>query len=246
MSNTSQLLRDAHPRDAADWAQQAATLKVTNVPAEALKLSGAGHAVLSPLHGFGQLWQKVYQARLQDATVPPGDIIRVWKEHFPQFWPKGNRLYAPVTGIVPAAVAPLSLGLPGGIELFVRFAGDESFTFMTPQGHLCASWITCSAFVEGGCTVIQVHLLLRATDPLYEMGTRLHVIPVMEHTFWRQTLSALMAHFNVEAPVRISATCLDPHLHWSLFWDGWQHAAIGTVVDRLLTPVRWMRKRVGH
>jgi len=238
MSNTSQLLRDAHPRDVANWAQQAATLQVTSAPTGALKLSGAGHKVLSPLHGFGQLWQKVYQARLPDATVHPRDIIRVWKENFPQFWSKGNRWYAPVTGIVPAAVVPLSFGLPGGVELFVRFVGDESFTFMTPQGHLLASRITCSAFMENECTVIQLHLLLRATDPLYEMGTRLHVIPVMEHTFWRQTLSALLAHFNMDAPVRISATCLDPQLHWSLFWNSWQHAATGTVVDRLLAPVR--------
>lgn len=223
MSNTSQLLGDAHPADAASWVQQAARLQETRVPAGALKVSGGGQAVLRPLHGFGRLWQKVYQARLQDATVPPGEIIRVWKEHLPQFWPKGNWLYGPVRGSVPAAVAPLSLGLSGGVELFVRFAGDESFTCMTPRGHRCASWITCSAYVEDGCTVIQLQLLIRATDPLYELGTRLHIIPAMENIFWRQTLSALLARFKVEAPVRISARCLDPHLHWSLFWDGWQH-----------------------
>ena len=100
------------PRDTAYWAEQASVLKVERVPTGALNLNVEGHEVLSPLQGFGQLWQKVYQARVKNATVTPGEIVRVWKENFPQFWPKGNRFYAPPTGITPGAVAILSFGMP--------------------------------------------------------------------------------------------------------------------------------------
>ena len=67
--------------------------------------------------------------------------------------------------------------------VFVLYSDDESFTFMTPTGHLFASWITFSAYEEDDCTVIQIHMLLRPNDPLYEMGMRLRVIPFFEDRF---------------------------------------------------------------
>lgn len=77
---------------------------------------------------FGSL--QVYQARVKHATVTPGEMVRVWKEHFPQLWPKGNRFNAPVMGITPGAVAILSFGMPRvpasfGI-LHVRFGLDDA------------------------------------------------------------------------------------------------------------------------
>ena len=242
------------PRDTAYWAEEATVFKVERAPTGALNLNVEGHKMLSPLQGFGQLWQKVYQARVKNATVTPGEIVRVLKENFPQFWPKGNRFYAPPTGITPGAVALLSIGaptVPGGLGMistgvFVLYADDSSFTFMTPQGHLFASWITFSAYEEDDCTVIQIHMLLRPNDPLYEMGMRLHVIPFFEDRFWRQTLINLMAHFNVSAPVQITATCIDRRLQWSQAGNIWQNAAIRTAIYTMLTPLRWIRRRFQH
>ena len=93
--------QEKQPRDAAYWAEEASVLKVERVPTGALNLNVEGHEVLSPLQGFGQLWQKVYQARVKNAKMTPGEMVRVWKEHFPQLWPKGNRFNAPVMGITP-------------------------------------------------------------------------------------------------------------------------------------------------
>jgi hypothetical protein len=112
--------QEKQPRDTAYWAEQALVLKVERAPTGALNLNVEGHEVLSPLQGFGQLWQKVYQARVHNATVIPGEMVRVWKEHFPQFWPKGNRFYTPATGITPGAVAILSFGMssvPGSLGM---------------------------------------------------------------------------------------------------------------------------------
>ena len=52
---------EKQPRDTAYWAEEASVLKVERAPTGALNLNVEGHEVLSPLQGFGQLWQKVYQ-----------------------------------------------------------------------------------------------------------------------------------------------------------------------------------------
>ena len=46
--------------------------------------------------------------------------------------------------------------------VLVIYADDESFTLMTPQGHMFAGWITFSAYEEDGGTVAQAHVLMRA------------------------------------------------------------------------------------
>ena len=243
--------QEKQPRDTTYWAEEASVLKVGRAPTGALNLNVEGHEVLSPLQGFGQLWQKVYQARVKNATVTPGEIVGVWKENFPQFWPKGNRFYAPPTGITPGTVAILSFGapsIPGRLGMistgvFVLYADDESFTFMTPTGHLFASWITFSAYQEDDCTVIQIHMLLRPNDPLYEMGMRLRVIPFFEDRFWRQTLINLLSHFNIYASVKITATCIDKHVQWSQAGNIWQNAAVRTALYTAMTPLRWIRDR---
>lgn len=128
--------------------------------------------------------------------------------------------------------------------VFVLYADDQSFTFMTPEGHMFASWITLSAYTDEDCTVIQVHLLLRANDPLYEMGMLLRVIPLIENRFWSDTLTALMAHFHASAPVCISSTCIDPQRQWSQVTNIWKNAAIRTVLSVLLATLRWLRDGV--
>src|SRR5215467_15870968 len=108
-SNEEQI---AQPRDAAYWASQGSTFKVTNAPSGALNLNVDGRLALSPLQGFGQMWQKTYRVRLEGTTVQPSEVIKVWKENFPKFWPKGNRFFGSLTGIAPGEVALLNLSMP--------------------------------------------------------------------------------------------------------------------------------------
>ncbi len=115
--------------------------------------------------------------RLSGSEVTPSEAIGTWKERFADFWPGGNRFYAPLTGIAPGEVALLNLTAPGGMPLstgvMVIYADDESFTFMTPGGHMFSGWITFSAQQVDGATEAQAQLLIRANDPLYEIGFRL-------------------------------------------------------------------------
>ncbi|HZS79417.1 MAG TPA: hypothetical protein VFA41_22580 [Ktedonobacteraceae bacterium] len=234
------------PRDAAYWAQQTSLFKVTRVPTGALDLNVEGRQGMSPLQGFGQMWQKVFRVRLQGIEASPSEVIKIWKENFPKFWPKGNRFHAPLTGIAPGEVALLRLA-PGGMPLstgvMVLYADDESFTLMTPQGHVFAGWITFSAYEDEGCTVAQAAMLIRANDPLYELGMRFGGHKA-ENQFWIRTLTALAAHFGLDKVRVVSEiTCLDSRVQWSEAKNIWQNAAVRTMIYTMSAPVRWVRRR---
>jgi hypothetical protein len=217
------------PRDAAYWAVGVRTLEVGAVPEGALNLNVAGRRVTGPLQGFGKLWQKTYRIDLSDAGVTPAEVIKTWKENFQSFWPARNWFYGPLTGIAPGEVALLNLTMPGRLLLstgvLVLYADDESFTFMTPEGHIFAAWITFSAAEQDGRTVAQAQVLLRASDPLYEMaltagGHR------KEDRFWQHTLKSLAAHFGVDRPVEITVVCVDRRRQWSNTRNVWHNAAL--------------------
>jgi hypothetical protein len=252
MTTSSTPSSSGQPRDAAYWAQQASTFKVARTPTGALNLNVEGRHTMGPLQGFGQMWQKTYRVRLEGASVKPTEVIKIWKEHFSAFWPKGNRFYAPLTGIAPGEVALINMRIPGDLAIglplstgvLVLYADDESFTFVSPQGHTFAGWITFSAYDDEGCTVVQVQVLVRANDLAYELGFRMGASR-SENAFWQRTLTSLAAHFGVEEPVQTQVVCVDPNVQWSRFWNIWQNATIRTVLYRMtITPVRWISKRI--
>lgn len=250
MTTSPDVTGKEQPRDAAYWARQIPRLKVLNAPSGALNLNVEGREATSPLQGFGQMWQKTFRIRLHGASVKPGEVIQTWKEEFSTFWLKWNRFYAPKSGIAPGEVALINMLIPGDVPVgvpistgvFVLYADDESFTFMNPQGHMFAGWITFSAYEEDGCTVAQVQLLVRASDPVYEIGFRLGASK-SEDKFWRHTLKSLAEHFGVDEQVEKRIVCVDPKVQWSQFWNIWHNSAIRTVIYTMLTPLRWTFKR---
>jgi hypothetical protein len=239
---------EVKPRDAAYWAQQASTLRVSHVPTGALNLNVEGRLAVGPLQGFGRMWQKTYRVSLKGASVQPLEVIKTWKEHFPRFWPKGNYFYQPLVGIAPGEVAliSLSMGVRLSTGVMVLYADEESFTLMTPVGHPFSAWITFSAYKEDECTVVQIQALLRPSDPIYELLFSLGASK-KEDSFWQQTIKALATHFEVLEPkVETKAVCLDPKLQWSQTGNIWHNAGARTVIYRMLTPVHWVFKRVSR
>ena len=236
---------DDQPRDAAFWSQVSG-LKVSNVPTGALNLNVDGKLLNGPLQGFGQMWQKTYRVPLKGTTVGAAAVIKTWKENFPRFWPAGNRFYGPLTGIAPGEVALLNLTVAGGMKLstgvLVLYADDESFTLMTPQGHVFAGWITFSAYEEDDGLIAQAQVLMRANDPLYELGLRFGGHK-QEDEFWRHTLTALAAEFGVTEPVQINVVRIDPRLQWSQAKNIWYNAALRTMMYKMATPLRLIRGR---
>jgi hypothetical protein len=235
------------------WAAPISKFKVTGVPAGAININVEGRQVMGPLQGFGQLWQKTYKIRLVGVDLTPKEVVKVWKQEFPNFWPKGNRFYAPFCEIAPGEVAVLNLAGPGGITgpggvpmistgVLVIYADDESFSFMTPEGHMFAAMITFSAYEDEG-VMVQIQALIRANDPLYELGLRLGLIHKTEDEFWHQTLKNLAARFNASGYVQQEVSIIDPSVQWSQAKNIWHNAAIRTSVYYLMSPIRWIGGR---
>ncbi|MGH2535321.1 MAG: hypothetical protein ACRDJW_23930 [Thermomicrobiales bacterium] len=206
-------------RDTPYWAPSVSRLSVSEIPTDAVYLNVEGRQVVGPIQGFGKMWQKTYRVQLVGTAVTPAEVIKTWKEHFADFWPRGNRFHAPLTGLAPGEVALISLAMPGHVKLstgvFVLYADDESFTLMTPQGHAFSGWITFSAHEEPGGTVAQAQVLMRANDPLYEVGLTL-AGHRRENAFWEETLRSLAKHLGLEHPeVETRTICIDERRQWS-------------------------------
>jgi hypothetical protein len=241
--------RGAAASRAADaWAAPVERLTLADAPAGAINLNVAGRRVVGPLQGFGQMWQKTYRVRLTGSALAPAEVIRVWKAHFPEFWPAGNRFYAPLAGIAPGEVALINLAMPGGAPLstgvLVLYADAESFTLMTPEGHVFSGWITFSAERDGDAPAAQAQILMRANDPLYELGLFLGGHG-QEDRFWQCTLAALAARLGApDAPVETRVVRVDPRRQWSQAKNIWHNAALRTAMYTLTRPLR--RGRAGR
>jgi len=225
-----------------NWSRPVDRLATGAVPSSAINLNVDGRRLVGPVQGFGQLWQKRYEVRLDGADVTPETVIATWKAEFGSFWPKGNRFYGPITSLKPGEVALLNLAMPGRQTLstgvMVIYADEESFTFMTPEGHMFASWITFSALREEGVTVPHIEVLLRANDPLYEVGISLFGHK-QENAFWVATLHNLAARFGVDKQATVEQTCVDPRRQWNHAGNIRYNAAIRSGVHRMTHPRIW-------
>jgi hypothetical protein len=213
----------------------------------------AGRRLTGPIQGFGKMWQKSYRMKAGPG-IAPEQAIATWKEHFPEFWPKGNRFAGALTGINPGDVALLDLAIGGGVKLstgvFVLYADAESFTLMTPQGHMFAGWITFSAEREGpqdgGETVVQALVLMRANDPLYEIAMTFGGHS-KEDKFWAATLIALGERLGLPNPaVDTKTTCVDTKRQWRHANNVWHNSMIRSVLQTLATPVTSLVRKLRH
>jgi hypothetical protein len=227
-------------RDAAAWARPVDRLTVSDG-----HINVTGRRPTAPMNGFGRMWQKTYRTAVGGAELAPEKVIAAWKQHFSEFWPAGNRFFAPLAGIAPGEVAALDLSMPGGLKLstgvLVLFADEESFTLMTPEGHMFAGWITFSSFVEDGATFAQAQVLMRASDPLYELGMTFGGHR-QEDAHWVHTLTSLAAHFGASAAVDVQSICVDRKRQWSRAANVWKNAGIRSGVHMVSAPIRMLAR----
>ncbi len=235
-------------RDAGHWAQPVERLSAAGV-AGAKDDAVTGKRVSGPLQGFGQLWQKTLTVRLEGANVSPTELIALWKERFPTFWPPGQRFYAPLSGIAPGEVALLEITpVPGAPVKFstgvlVLYADDESFTFMTPEGHTLSAWITFSARRDGDVTVAQAQALERPSDPFDELGYMLGGNR-QNDKFWEATLRNLALSVGVAAPVvETQVVCIDRKRQWRYWRNIRNSASIRSMRRALTAPIRKLTGR---
>ena len=248
------------PRSATGWAAKIDRLTVSRRGSGGANVSG--RRLTGPVQGFGKMWQKTYRMDVGD-EVSPRAAIATWKAHFGDFWPQGNRFDGPLTGISPGDVAVLDVALGGGVKLstgvFVLYADEVSFTLMTPQGHMFAGWITFSGehggaggtggasgtadAAAGPTTVVQVQVLMRANDPIYELAMSLGGHR-KEDQFWIETLTALGTYLGAPpAAVEARTVCIDPRRQWRNFGSVWQNSMVRTVLHQIAAPLTAYMRR---
>ena len=109
----------------------------------------------------------------------------------------------------PIEVGIASHGPKLATGILVIYADEESFTFMTPEGHMFAGMITFSAEDVQGRTEVRISILLRCNDPLYELGW-----PVMKRgggpVLGRDVLRNLATALGVPATCRSSTSMRRP------------------------------------
>ena len=236
-------------RDDANWAKPTATLSVGDVPAGAINLNVSGRRLVGPIQGFGQLWQKTYRVRLEREALTPAEVISDWKANYASYWPKGNRFYAPLTGIQPGGVALINAASLGGVQIStgieVIYADEESFSFMNAEGHPAAGMITFSAARDEGGICVQVQVLIRADDPFYDL-----MLPLYGHRaedqMWTKTLAAIATRFGSTAAVTVERICVDRRRNWRRAKNIWKNAAIRSGVYMAGAPIRWVRRRTAR
>ena len=237
---------DKQARDAAYWAEPVSKLSVSDVPAGATAINVDGRQVVGPLQGFGQMWQKTYRVRLSGSPVEPTEVVKTWKENFPSYWPEKATFYAPLTGIAPGEVAlikaegPVRMNLSTGI--MVIYVDEESFTFMTPEGHIFAGWITFSSYLEDEVPVAQVQVLIRANDPLFEIVFRLYGSKA-EDEMWHGVLKNVAAEYGIQGQVQQDTILVDPKVQWSQAKNVRYNAAIRSMLYMPVAMARRISKR---
>ena len=231
--------------DAGNWAKPVRTLSTKDAPPEALDQNVTGRRLMGAASGFGRLFQKSFSVRLEGAAATPAEVIRIWKTRFGEFWPKGQQMFLPAAGIAPGEVGLINASMPGtptmATGVLVIYADDESFSFMSPEGHPFAGPLTFSAYDDAGVTVVQVQELTRASDPFWELAMMTPVLGErMQNDIWRQTLRNLARSFGVDAQVESKIVCVDKRRQWKNAKNIFYNAAIRS---GLTAPLRLLRRR---
>src|ERR1700704_4964572 len=98
-------------RDDSNWAKPVRTLQ-PNDRDGAINENVRGRRLNAANGGFGRLYQKTFSVQV-GSDVTPQEVIRVWKTRFGDFWPKGQRMFLPATGIAAGEVGIINASLPG-------------------------------------------------------------------------------------------------------------------------------------
>ena len=222
------------------WAKPVEKLTVEGMPQQAINLNVQGRRNSGPLQGFGQLWEKTYRIDLSDTQLKPDQVIRTVKERFQEFQPTENRFFPSPRGIEPGEIVLINASTPGGLVatgVAVLYTADDTFTFITPQGHPEAGWVTFKSFEDGGRVILQIQGLARASDPIYEIAFRI-AGSTLQRQIWTHFLGSFSKYAGSKAEVQFNAQCLDQSLQWSRFFNVVLNAQITSMLYNISHPAR--------
>jgi hypothetical protein len=217
------------------------------LPFDTLDDNVRGRPITAAADGFGQLWRNRYRIRLAGLDTTAAELVQYWRTEFGHFWPEGNIFYRPVNGLEEGEVALFDLAMPFGTRLttgiVVADVQPASFTFLTSRGHTFAGRITFSGEAADGDLVAQVESVVRATDPIYEVGLPLGG-RARDDRFWEQALRNLAAHLGLRAEPETTRELLDRRRRWRNAGNIRDNAYLHTAAAMLLRPFRFALARL--
>jgi hypothetical protein len=107
----------------------------------------------------------------------------------------------------------------------VLYMDDSNFTFITPQGHPEAGWITFSVSEREDSVYAQIQGLVRASDPFFEFAFRIAGSKFQE-TIWKHVLSSLAKYLDAEDNVQMKKYSPATNLQWSKSGNIWYNSQL--------------------
>ncbi|MFC2041901.1 STAS domain-containing protein [Chloroflexota bacterium] len=212
----------------AGWAPNMHRLLVTEKPEGALAKNMDGRRVIGQLQGFGPMWEKTYWIEIKNPAIKKQDIMLAMREHFVEFQIPENAFYPTSKGLAPGEMIFIDSRTPGGIVstgVMVLYMDDRSFTFITPQGHPEAGWITFSVDEREDLVYVQIQGLVRASDPFFEVAFTIAGSKFQEN-IWKHVLSSLAKYVGVEDNVQIKKYRPATDLQWTKAGNIWYNSQI--------------------
>jgi anti-anti-sigma factor len=212
----------------AGWAPKVARLRVRERPEGALTKNMDKRRIIGQLQGFGPMWEKTYWLTIKIPGLKPEDVTKAMQEHFLEFQPPENSFYPTSRGITPGEMIFIDSRTPGGIVstgVMVLYIDEKSFTFITPQGHPEAGWITFSVKEQDDSIYVQIQGLVRASDPFFEVAFTI-VGSKFQETIWKYVLSSLASYLGVEDNVQMTKYRPAIDLQWSKSGNIWYNSQI--------------------
>jgi hypothetical protein len=159
------------------------------------------------------------------------------QEHFVEFQIPENAFYPTSKGLAPGEMIFIDSMTPGGIVstgVMVLYMDDRSFTFITPQGHPEAGWITFSVDEREDSVYVQIQGLVRASDPFFEAAFTIAGSKFQE-TIWKHVLSSLAKYLGVEENVQMKKYRPTTDLQWSKAGNIWYNSQIRSLPLNITT-----------
>ena len=123
--------------------------------------------------------------------------------------------------------------------ILVIYADDESFTFMTPEGHMFAGMITFSAEEDARGHPRRINILIRPNDPIYELGWP--VIVARTPSGWQPSPTWRLTTGWRTPTVTEATICVDRKRMWSNWRNVRHNSGIRSGIHIVTTPIRMLR-----
>ena len=212
----------------AGWAPYIEKIKVTEKPEGAMIKNMDNHRLQPQINGFGKMWQKTFWLMIDKPELTPEDVIKKLMQNFVVFQIPENFFYPTSKGLAPGALVFIDSKTQGGIVstgVYVLYADTTSFTYITPQGHPEAGWITFSAKRQDGKIRLQIQGLVRASDPFYELAYAL-AGQAFQEKIWLNVLTQMAKHLDIEDNGQMVKYKPDDNWQWGRAGNIWYNAQL--------------------